>query len=29
VLDGLGHWWMMDDPACGAAALTRFWETLG
>jgi len=29
VLDGLGHWWMMEDPARGAAALTRFWETLG
>jgi pimeloyl-ACP methyl ester carboxylesterase len=29
VLDGLGHWWMMQDPARGAAALTRFWEMLG
>ena len=29
VLDGLGHWWMLEDPARGAAALTRFWETLG
>jgi pimeloyl-ACP methyl ester carboxylesterase len=29
VLDGLGHWWMMQDPVRGAAALTRFWETLG
>ena len=28
VLDGLGHWWMMQDPARGAAALTRFWDTL-
>ena len=28
VLDGLGHWWMCQDPARGAAALTRFWETL-
>ncbi len=28
VLDGLGHWWMVQDPARGAAALTRFWETL-
>ena len=26
VLDGLGHWWMVQDPARGAAALTRFWE---
>lgn len=29
VLDGLGHWWMLEDPARGAAALTRFWATLG
>jgi pimeloyl-ACP methyl ester carboxylesterase len=29
VLDGLGHWWMMEDPARCAAALTRFWQTLG
>ena len=28
VLDGLGHWWMVQDPARGAAALTRFWETI-
>jgi pimeloyl-ACP methyl ester carboxylesterase len=28
VLEGLGHWWMVEDPARGAAALTRFWETL-
>jgi len=28
VLDGLGHWWMVEDPARGADALTRFWETL-
>ncbi|HTQ19273.1 alpha/beta hydrolase, partial [Mycobacterium sp.] len=28
VLDGLGHWWMVQDPACGAAVLTRFWETV-
>src|SRR5262245_260465 len=28
VLDGLGHWWMVQDPARGAAALNRFWETL-
>lgn len=28
VLDGLGHWWMLEDPARGAAALTRFWATL-
>jgi pimeloyl-ACP methyl ester carboxylesterase len=29
VLEGLGHWWMFEDPARGAVALTRFWETLG
>ena len=29
VLDHLGHWWMVQDPARGAAALTRFWEALG
>jgi pimeloyl-ACP methyl ester carboxylesterase len=28
VLEGLGHWWMLQDPARGAAALTRFWDTL-
>jgi pimeloyl-ACP methyl ester carboxylesterase len=28
VLDGLGHWWMTDDPARSAAALTRFWDQL-
>jgi pimeloyl-ACP methyl ester carboxylesterase len=28
VLDGLGHWWMTQDPDRGAAALTRFWESL-
>jgi len=29
VLDGLGHWWMLQDPARGAAALTRFWDAIG
>jgi pimeloyl-ACP methyl ester carboxylesterase len=29
VLDQLGHWWMLQDPARGAAALTRFWEAIG
>jgi pimeloyl-ACP methyl ester carboxylesterase len=24
VLDGLGHWWMLQDPAAGAAALAGF-----
>jgi pimeloyl-ACP methyl ester carboxylesterase len=25
LLDGLGHWWMVQDPARGARALTSFW----
>jgi pimeloyl-ACP methyl ester carboxylesterase len=29
VLDRLGHWWMVQDPARGAAALTRFWDSIG
>jgi pimeloyl-ACP methyl ester carboxylesterase len=28
VLEGLGHWWMVQDPARGAAALTDFWNAL-
>jgi pimeloyl-ACP methyl ester carboxylesterase len=28
VLDGLGHWWMIEDPARGAEVLSRFWATL-
>ena len=28
VLPGLGHWWMIQDPAAGAAALQRFWTSL-
>jgi pimeloyl-ACP methyl ester carboxylesterase len=28
VLDGLGHWWMTEDPARGASALTGFWTSL-
>ncbi|MCW0211770.1 MAG: alpha/beta hydrolase [Pseudonocardia sp.] len=28
VLDGLGHWWMAEDPARGAAVLNRFWAGL-
>jgi pimeloyl-ACP methyl ester carboxylesterase len=28
VLEGLGHWWMVQDPARGAAALTEFWNSL-
>ena len=26
-LEGLGHWWMVQDPARGAAMLTEFWST--
>lgn len=26
VLDGLGHWWMLEDPVAGAAALRPFLE---
>jgi pimeloyl-ACP methyl ester carboxylesterase len=29
VLEGLGHWWMLQDPERGADVLTRFWESLG
>ncbi len=25
---GLGHWWMLQDPARGAAALEEFWASL-
>lgn len=28
VLDGLGHWWMLQDPARGAEMLSRFWASL-
>lgn len=28
VLQGLGHWWMIQDPAAGAAALRKFWDSL-
>lgn len=28
VLDGLGHWWMLQDPVRGAQALTAFWDSL-
>jgi hypothetical protein len=27
-LAGVGHWWMLQDPAAGAAMLERFWSTL-
>lgn len=25
ILDGLGHWWMVQDPARSARALVSFW----
>jgi pimeloyl-ACP methyl ester carboxylesterase len=28
VLPDLGHWWMIQDPAAGAAALQTFWRSL-
>ncbi|HET9691756.1 MAG TPA: alpha/beta hydrolase [Acidimicrobiales bacterium] len=28
VLAGLGHWWMVQDPAAGARALASFWRRL-
>lgn len=28
-LDGLGHWWMMQDPVRGAAALSAFFDSTG
>ncbi len=28
VLDGLGHWWMLEDPVRSAAVLSQFWATL-
>lgn len=27
-LDGLGHWWLVQDPARGAGALRDFWASL-
>jgi pimeloyl-ACP methyl ester carboxylesterase len=27
-LDGLGHWWMLHDPARGARVLTEFWAAV-
>jgi len=27
-LEGVGHWWMLQNPAAGAAALTDFWQSL-
>ena len=28
VLTGLGHWWMVEDPARGAGVLNAFWASL-
>jgi hypothetical protein len=28
VLQGLGHWWMIQNPAAGAAVLQKFWCSL-
>lgn len=28
-LDGLGHWWMQEDPARGAALIEGFWSDQG
>jgi hypothetical protein len=28
VLDGLGHWWMTQDPDRGARVLAGFWKSL-
>jgi pimeloyl-ACP methyl ester carboxylesterase len=28
-LNGLGHWWMLQDPAAAAGVLRRFWDSLG
>ena len=27
VLDGLGHWWMVQDPKRAAAVLAGFWSS--
>ncbi len=29
VLNGVGHWWMLQDPATGAATLEAFWSGFG
>jgi pimeloyl-ACP methyl ester carboxylesterase len=28
VLDGVGHWWMLEDPKRGAEVLERFWASV-
>jgi pimeloyl-ACP methyl ester carboxylesterase len=27
-LDGVGHWWMLQDPVRSAAALREFWSSV-
>ena len=27
-LDGVGHWWMLQNPETGAAALNSFWDSI-
>jgi pimeloyl-ACP methyl ester carboxylesterase len=27
-LEGIGHWWMLQDPARGARVLESFWSSL-
>ena len=29
ILEGRGHWWMLEDPQQGALVLERFWNGLG
>ena len=28
VLSGVGHWWMLEDPARGAEVIERFWASV-
>jgi pimeloyl-ACP methyl ester carboxylesterase len=28
ILEGLGHWWMLEDPVAGARELHRFWRSV-
>jgi hypothetical protein len=28
MLQGVGHWWMMQDPRRGAEALSQFWSSV-
>ena len=28
LLEGVGHWWMVQDPKSGAQALNEFWDSL-